>query len=209
MSEASFEDVRRKYRRNARFYNLLGPLQRRHRANAVDRLGLEPGASVLDAGSGTGLSFELLQARVGPAGRIIALEVSSDMMGRARQRAAARRWRNVTFIEAAAESADLPADLDAALFFYTHDVMQSREALENVLAALRPEARVVAAGARSPGGMAGRLLGPAVRAYSAPFVTNLANFERPWSLLEELIGPMAIEPRLLGTAYVATGRKPG
>ena len=65
------EQVKRLYRRMAPFYDLMVvPLEwlgaRRHRARAVRRLELQPGAIVLDLGCGTGLNLPLLHKAVGP-----------------------------------------------------------------------------------------------------------------------------------------------
>lgn len=207
MTAQKYDDVRRKYRRNARFYNLLAAFQRRQRARAVALLDLKPSDTVIDVGSGTGLSFRLLEERVGPNGRIVAVELSPDMMARAHRLADERGWRNISFVEGALEEVQLPGSADAALFFYTHDIMQSQPALTNVVSALRPGATIVAAGARSPAGLAAKALGPVARAISAPFVTTFENFERPWSLMDELIGRMSISSHLLGTAYIAVGHK--
>ena len=54
------EEVKRKYRRNAVFYDLLERATARLRTTAVHELGLRPGDTVLDFGCGTGLSFALL-----------------------------------------------------------------------------------------------------------------------------------------------------
>ena len=49
-----------------------------------------------------------------------------------------RGWRNVMLIAAPAESAVVPASVDAVLFCAVHDVMQSPAALDNVFARARP-----------------------------------------------------------------------
>lgn len=49
---------------------------------------------------------------------------------------------------ALAEEARIPGPLDAVLFSYAHDVLQSPAALRNVLASARPGARVASVGAK-------------------------------------------------------------
>src|SRR5712691_592777 len=57
------------------------------RIGAVDVLALTPETTVLDVGCGTGASFPLLSARVGPSGRIVGVDNSGGMLHIARQRA--------------------------------------------------------------------------------------------------------------------------
>ena len=94
------ERVKQKYQRNARLYDLL---VRRPtvclRARAIERMALRPGEAALDFGCGTGLSFELLEHAVGPEGRIVGADVSSDMLARARGKVMRYRWANATLHE--------------------------------------------------------------------------------------------------------------
>jgi hypothetical protein len=59
------------------------------------------------------------------------------------------------------------------------------------------------------GGMWGPLLNPLTLAYSRTAITNLAGFDRPWTILERTIGRLEVESCLSGTAYLAHGVKPG
>lgn len=199
------ERVRRRYRWNALVYDAA---VRRPttglRVLAIDRLALRAGATALDFGCGTGLSFDLLERAVGSHGRIIAVDVSPDMLAMAREKISANGWRNIETIEANVESVPLAAEsVDAVLCFYTHDIMSSPRALDVALAALRPGGRFVAAGAKLARGLRGALLNPFTRAFSFPAITNSAGLDRPWSRLEERLGALEIEEHLSGTAYLA------
>ena len=79
-------------------------------------LGLAHGETVLDVACGTGLSLPLLRQAVGPDGRVLGVEMSPDMMSRARERVARAGWSNVTLLEAPMEEADLAAKFDARCF---------------------------------------------------------------------------------------------
>lgn len=50
----------------------------------VAGLGIEPGARVLDVGCGTGVLFPVLPEKVGWEGRIVGLDISGEMLRRAR-----------------------------------------------------------------------------------------------------------------------------
>lgn len=201
------ERIKRKYRRNARFYDaLLRRPTQRLREKAIGRLALQPGETVFDLGCGTGLSFDALERAVGPQGHITGLEVSPDMLARAKEKVARHGWTNVTLLEADAEEAGLePESADAVLCFYTHDILNSRRALERALAALRPGGRFVAAGGKRASGPHGVLLNLATFAYSLPFITNLSGTAHPWTHLEHLLGPLDVEEHLWGSAYIAHG----
>jgi len=200
--------VRRKYRRNAVFYNLVDRPLRHVRERAIAALELRPDGRALDFGCGTGLSFDLIERALGAGGRVVGVDVSPDMLSRARRRIAERGWTNVMLIEASVEDVELePESVDAVLCFYTHDIMNSPLAVEKAVAALRCGGRFVAAGVKRATGARGMLLNPLTVAYSRTAVTSLANFDRPWVQLERLLGHLEIEDQLWGTAYVARGTK--
>src|SRR5437867_2461327 len=118
---------------------------------AVERLWLESGETVIDVACGTGLNFPLLEAAVGPTGGIVGIELSTEMVSQAHERVAAHGWENVSLIEAPVETAAIDAAADAALFSFTHGVLQSPVAVANVVAHLKPGARVSSAGAKLAG----------------------------------------------------------
>jgi ubiquinone/menaquinone biosynthesis C-methylase UbiE len=126
----------------------------------------------------------------------------------AREKIAANGWRNIETIEANVEEAPLaPASVDASLCFYTHDIMNSPQALDVAVAALRGGGRFVAAGVKLGRGIRGVLLNPLTLAVSLPAITNLTELDRPWSRLEERLGRLEIEEFLWGTAYLACAIK--
>jgi len=116
------------------------------RRRAVDLLELKPGDSVLDVGCGTGLALPLLGDAVGPEGRIVGIDQSPDMLGLARNRVELSGWRNVTLIESPVEDADIPGEVDAALFALSHDIIRSPNAVENVVQHVEPGGRISVVG---------------------------------------------------------------
>ncbi len=129
------------YARRAPVYDYgsmpVAPLRR----EAIALLGLQPGQTVLDVGAGTGLSLPGLSRAVGRTGRVVAVEPCETMMRQARQRARVDHLdASIDFLPATAEDADYASVLgkrraDAALFFFTHDVLQSEEGLERAFGA--------------------------------------------------------------------------
>ncbi len=76
--------------------------------NPVALAGIEPGETVLDLGCGAGLDVFLAAARVGPTGRVIGVDMTPEMIQRARANAAAAGYTNVEFHLGDIESLPLP-----------------------------------------------------------------------------------------------------
>jgi len=175
------------------------------RRQVIGLLGLAAGETVLDVACGTGLSLPLLREAVGPAGHVIGVEVSPEMIAKARERVVRAGWDNVTLIEAPMEEADLSAWFDAALFNYTHDVLQSPRALERIFSFARPGARIAVAGIKHPP----HWLFP-LRLYrllkARPYVTTFSGLDRPWRLLESYVPDLRVTAIMMGTNYFASGR---
>ena len=65
--------------------------------NPLAFAGVQPGQVVLDIGSGAGIDCLIAVEKVGPAGRVIGLDMTPDMIERARQNAREARAANVEF----------------------------------------------------------------------------------------------------------------
>jgi len=139
-----------RYAVGARFYDLLSlerPVYRPGRLLGVQLLGLQPGDRVLDLGCGTGLNLPLLRAAVGEQGRVVGLDLSPQMLARARHRVRSAGWGNVHLHQgdAAAVPLDqlLPGQFDAVLMTYTMSIIEDyRKAWERCVAALAPAGRI-------------------------------------------------------------------
>ena len=193
------------YRRRARFYDQELALFEPIRERAIASLRLQPGATVLDVGCGTGLSFRLLHDQVGAAGRIVGIEQCPEMMAKARARVRNAHWHNVDLLCAPAAEAPIGVRADAALFHFTHDILREDEAIDNVLSHLKPGARVVATGLQ----WAPPWLWPAngfVMAAALYSVTSLDSLARPWDKLERRLREGEFHTALLGGIYILSGR---
>src|SRR5580700_949662 len=124
------------YYEHARSYNRDTGLFQPYRHAVVEALPLRPGQVVLDVGCGTGLCCGLLRDKVGPAGGVVGIEESPQMAALAREHVTSQGWRNVTVVQAPAEDAEIGVSADAALFCAVHDILQSPDALRNVLGSL-------------------------------------------------------------------------
>lgn len=82
----------------------------------VELAGVEPGSRVLDVAAGYGEPALTAARRAGPEGRVVATDISTEMLAFGRQRAAAAGLANVEFMESEASGLDFPHEsFDAAL----------------------------------------------------------------------------------------------
>jgi ubiquinone/menaquinone biosynthesis C-methylase UbiE len=92
-------------------------------AEHVARLEIRRGSTVVDLGTGTGTLLKALCDAVGPNGRVIAQDIHSDFLDRARAKAKSEGLRNVEFLlgsETDPRLKDRSADLVVVLDAYHH-----------------------------------------------------------------------------------------
>jgi demethylmenaquinone methyltransferase/2-methoxy-6-polyprenyl-1,4-benzoquinol methylase len=179
------------------------------RRETVEQLGLARGDTVLDLGCGPGVNLATLREAVGPGGRVLAVDLSSKMLERARARVEDGGWENVTLVRG---DATLPVAGDERLdgvvattaVSATPDV---RSTVRNVHAALRPGGRFALYEIRPvPSGPA-RALNPLVRAFYRLF----GNWNEEEDVLDELRATFdrteVVRTFAVGTNYVAVAEK--
>jgi ubiquinone/menaquinone biosynthesis C-methylase UbiE len=195
------------YSENARSYERDTAAFQRYREAVVEALPLRLGQVVLDVGSGTGLCCGMLRDKVGPQGRVVGIEESPQMAAVAREHIASEGWDNVTVVEAPAEDAEIAVTADAALFCAVHDILQSPDALRNVMSSLRPKARVAAGGGKwaTPLMVAVNTM---VTSLHAPYVRTFEGFGKPWDHLEQLVEDVRVREIGFGAGYIMTGTVP-
>ena len=186
----------------ARYEQTTAPI-RQVRQRALEVLALRPGETVFDIACGAGATLGALSGLVGPHGQVFGIEQSPEMAALASQAAGA--CDNVRVLCEPVETFRSPAMADAAVLCYTHDVLQSPQALANLFAQLRPGARV---------SVAGFCLLPA---WAAPvnawalwrarhYLTTWRGLQAPWRpLLERCPDLHLVERFHAGTGYLAVG----
>lgn len=197
VSIALYRDKAAGYDRSAEF---TMPLRRR----TIALLQLQPGQTVLDVGSGTGLSYALLRDGVGAGGRVLAFEQSPEMFAVARDRVAHEGWTNVWHTHAAAETVRLPQVADAVLFNYTHDICRTPQAVANILRQLRPGARVAMAGIKFFPWWTGPL-NLLAWMKNRPYNAKPADLWQPWSIVAAQCDGFQWSSTQWGMGYIASG----
>jgi len=158
----------------------------------INRASLRVGERVLDLGTGTGAVALRAAAAVGAGGSVVGVDISQEMLARARQTTATLDLQNVDFVEGRAEAIPAePATFDVVLaslsLMYVIDRAAGAREISRVL---RPAGRFVAAvwaGAASSDIVlfqqtAGRFapppvpgVGPGALADATAFIAQLAN----------------------------------
>lgn len=89
----------------------------------VAALGLKPGMTVVDLGTGIGYMLPYLSEAVGPAGRVIAIDIFEEFLAQAKKSSAERKLTNVEFILGGESDPRIPvggADVVFTLDSYHH-----------------------------------------------------------------------------------------
>ncbi len=195
------------YRARSAYYDLqLAPYEAVRR-QAVECLRLEPGQTVLDIGCGTGMSLGLLQEAVGPAGRVVAVDQSPEMLEQARSRVLRSGWHQVDLVCSPVQQASLSGQADALLLHFTHDILQTPVALDHLLAHLKPGARIAVTGLKWASPLCGPL-NALVWWHALQSVTTLQGLDAPWEPLLQRGVTLEVEELFWGAIFLARGSAP-
>jgi ubiquinone/menaquinone biosynthesis C-methylase UbiE len=123
------------------FVELDNPFTKTNRAAVIVRyLDLQPGMVVLDAGCGPGRLTIPVAKQVGESGEVVAMDIQSGMISRAKQKAREASFKNIRFLHAGVGEGKLePACFDRALLVTVLGEIPDREAaLREIYKALKP-----------------------------------------------------------------------
>lgn len=120
ISKRQVEDA---YQKNAKtydlavkiFYPLMGLRINEYRRRAVTYLDLKPGDFVVDLGCGTGLCFPLLMEKIGPNGKLLGVDISTEMLSVAEERVKSSGWSNVELIHSDIEEFEFPTEINGLI----------------------------------------------------------------------------------------------
>ena len=196
----------------SRFYPVPGYPQGPQRRRAVQALGLRPGDTVIDIACGTGLNFPLIEEVIGPAGRIVGVDLTDAMLARAQDRIETNGWNNVSLVLADAAAFDFPSEVGAILSTYAlSQVPECAEVIAHGAAALSAGGRWVVLDLKIPGNTPRWLtqLGIAT-------VGRFGSLEdwivrRPWeairAAMREELADLSWTELFFGTAFLATASR--
>ena len=221
MIDRTGEHLVERYRQKAkrydiitRFYPAPGYPQQAHRRRAVQALGLRPGDSVIDVACGTGLNFPLIEEVIGPAGRIVGVDLTDAMLTHAQDRMETNGWSNISLVQADAAAFEFPTGVDAILATYPHALLpESGQVIANGAAALCAGGRWVVLDLKIPDNTPRWLtrLGIATVGRSASLEDWIVR--RPWEAIrvamQDTLTDFSWTELFFGIAYLAAGRGEG
>jgi predicted methyltransferase len=114
--------------------------KRQRPAELVRAIGVKPGMTVADVGTGVGYMLPYLSAAVGPDGKVLGEDIFDDFLAKARATSEQAGLKNVTFVKGTEKSANLPdgqLDVILALDSY-HHFNYPKEMLASFKSALKP-----------------------------------------------------------------------
>ena len=111
----------------------------------IREMGLQPGMTVADVGTGVGYMLPFLSKRVGAEGRVIGEDIFDDFLSAARQHAEQAGLANVTFVKGTETDTNLPegqVDMVLALDVY-HHFNYPAKMLASIHKALKPGGKLI------------------------------------------------------------------
>lgn len=190
-------------------YNLIGG--RRLAKRAITELRLQPGATVVDLGTGTGWNLPRLAEAVGPAGTVIGVDISPGMLTQARRRVDKNNLTAIVeLVEADISTYQPPAPTNAVVSTFAIEMRPDYDAIIARLARqIAPGARMITTGLRDPerwpewliraGSMINRIFG----------VSEDYRGHHPWEAVRAHTDDNLYLDSHTGVIYLAAGTTPG
>jgi ubiquinone/menaquinone biosynthesis C-methylase UbiE len=113
--ELLYQKRAKRYDISANSYYLLGIREFAYRKMAVQALNIKQGDTVVEIGCGTGLNFKYLRKKVGPEGKIIGVDLTSEMLSMADKRIRRNGWSNITVVQSDAAIYRFPEHIDGII----------------------------------------------------------------------------------------------
>jgi len=198
------------YQNWAKVYEWLTPIyllgnEKRLRQETIAFLHLQPGQTVLDVACGTGRNFPLILEKIGPTGKLVGVDYTSDMLARAQERVEREGWKNVELIQADTAGIELGRKFDATLSTLAISVIPDyRGALDRMLAHVKPGGYLAIGDAKRSSRWYGRPFNWVADLLGGGAAGTMSR--RPWEPLQEILNDYRYDVWFMGFFYVAAGR---
>ena len=188
----------------------------RYRREAVEAMNVGEGDTVLEIGCGTGLNFSYIRERIGPSGRLIALDYTPAMIEQATRKVEENGWRNVEFVQGDAAEVEklVTGPVDGAISIACLCIVPGWErAIAGAAALLRPGGRLAVLdwSTMKPKGPM-RVVSPLVEWWTKHygFADPAGDFAevRPWkATMEKYLTNVSYRESYFGTTFLCHGEK--
>ena len=173
---------------------------------AIAELRLTPGSTVVELGVGTGRNLVALSRAVGPTGRVVGVDLSTEMLRRARKRLVRTELGNVILVTADMMDYEPPPETSGVLSTYAIEMLPDPETLLRRLSYTLPAgSRIAISGLRASASwpdLAIRLGSLLMR----PFGVNAAyRAHQPWVAIETQLDDTVYREAFGGVIYLAAG----
>lgn len=209
------DDFRAGYRRLAPIYDYGMPLYRliglrmdQYRQETISNLDLQAGETVVDLGCGTGLNLAGLVDGVGPSGRVIGVDLSPEMLEKARRKVERQGWANVELVESDMATFSFPKHVDkviATLALATVDDYDT--VVERVVDSLKPGGRLANFEMTWPETWPGWLVSLGAKLQTPFGVTTDLQHRKPQQSIRTRLQQVHYDERYFGAIYLSTGLK--
>ncbi len=126
--------------------NLDNPdrVERQKPVELLKSIGVRPGETIADIGTGVGFMLPYMIDAVGPSGHVYAEDIQDDFLAKAKQKAKDGGWKNITFVKGDPNDVKLPADsLDLAFILDVyHHINYPDKTMATVYESLKPGGRL-------------------------------------------------------------------
>lgn len=214
-SKKTVEDA---YQKNAKYYDLalkvfyplIGLKIGEYRKKAVNYLALKEGDFVIDLGCGTGLCFPLLMEKIGPSGRLVGVDISSEMLSVAEEKVKLAGWSNVKLIHSDIEEFKFPGQINGLISTGVFGYLREREkVLDKICKSLVNNGRVVIVDGKTPQNWPSFLFKLFVK-MSSPYGLTESYFTNDTpDIVSRIFKNVTFEEMYGGLLYITAGEKHG
>jgi demethylmenaquinone methyltransferase/2-methoxy-6-polyprenyl-1,4-benzoquinol methylase len=204
--QAMYQSGAKYYDLTTQLYRLIGLRMKAYRSHAVNLLHLKRGDYVVELGCGTGLNFSLIIKQIGPAGRLIGVDLTPKMLECAQERVDHFGWKNVELVQSDIATYDFPEGINGVLatgvFGYVAEYDYVIKAASH---ALVPGGRMVILDGKEPERLPSWLFKIVLR-LGKPFGFSRDYFKgHPWESVERFFQETAFQDMYGGMIYLSSG----
>ena len=187
-------------------YRLIGLRMKTYRSLAIKNLSLQRGDCVIELGCGTGLNFPFLIEQIGLEGRLIRVDLSSEMLVYARNRVERYGWKNVELVQSDIAAYDLPEGINGVLATGVFGYIAEYERLIKAVSyALVPGGHLAILDGKQPENLPSWLFKIVLR-LGRPFGFTPDYFKvHPWESVKHYFQETSLEQKYGGLIYVLSG----